>query len=47
MAGKGPEWRKGADLRKYYTNFPILSGEHLSPAIKIEKKKGKVTYTYE
>ena len=40
-AGKGPEWRKGADLKKYYTNFPVLSGEHISKAKKIVKKKTK------
>ena len=45
-AGKGPELRKGADLRKYWTNFPVLSGEMPTKAVKVKKKNGKTTYTY-
>ena len=46
MAGKGDKWRKDFDYKKYWTNFPTLTGEHLSPAKSIKKKKGKTTYTY-
>ena len=44
--GEGPEIRKGADFNKYWTNFPILSGEYIIKATKVEKKKGKTKYIY-
>ena len=45
-AGKGPEIRKGANLKNYWANFPDLSRGHKSKAKKVVKKKGKTTYTY-
>jgi len=44
--GKGSKWRKDFDFRKYWTNYPVLSGERVSKAKKIKKKNGKTRYTY-
>ena len=46
MAGKGDKWRKDFDFKKYWTNFPTLTGDHKTSATKVEKKKGKTRYTY-
>jgi len=46
MAGKGSKWRKDFDFRKFWTNYPVLSGEQKTKAKKVKKKNGKTTYTY-
>ena len=46
MAGKGDKWRKDVDYKKYWTNFPVLSGEYTPHAKEIKKNKGKTTYKY-
>lgn len=46
MAGKGDKWRKDFDYKKYWTNFPVLSGDHESKAKKKKLKNGKTRYTY-
>ena len=45
-AGKGDDLREGFDFRKYWTNFPTLTGNHTPKALKVKKKKGKTTYIY-
>ena len=45
QAGKGPEWRKGTDYKKYWTNFPNLSANDIK-AKEVKKKKGKTIYKY-
>lgn len=48
MPGKGDKWRKDVDFKKYWTNYPTLTGEHKPKAVKIEKKKRGITrYKYE
>lgn len=49
MAGKGPEWRKGANLKKYYENINDIDLTKKDSAIKPKRviiKKGKTTYVY-
>lgn len=46
-SGKGDKWRKDFNFKKYYTNFPTLTGEHETTAKKIIKKNGKITYVYD
>ena len=45
-AGKGSKWRKEVDFKKYWTNYPTLTGNTISTVKKIEKKKGKIKYVY-
>ena len=45
-AGKGDDIREGFNYRNYWTNFPVLTGDHERKPKKIEKKKGKTRYTY-
>lgn len=45
-AGKGDKWRNNFNFRKYWTNFPVLSGCYQTKAIKVEKKNKKIRYVY-
>jgi|GEM_PF-6839626 len=45
-AGKGDDWRTDFDYTKFWTNFDSISGSPMTTAVKVEKKRGKTTYTY-
>ena len=45
-SGKGDDWRKDFDFQKYWTNFPVLSGNESTAAKEIKRKGGKVTYVF-
>lgn len=46
MNGKGDKWRNGVNFKNYWINFPELTEEYKTKAVKIEKKKNKTTFVY-